>query len=80
MKNHGKKLEELYPTMPPENKMTYPSVEIPAEVFEDEKCEIGEEYIVEVKVRIKRMDEYSYGCELIESEIESEEEEKKENE
>ena len=78
MKIHGKKIEEMYPTMPPENKMSYPSIEIPAEVFEGEKCEIGEEYTVEVKVRIKRMDEYSYGCELIESEIESEEEESKE--
>ena len=78
MKNHGKKIEEMYPTMEPENKLRYPSIEIPAEVFEDEKCEIGEEYIVEVKVRIKRMDEYSYGCELLESELETEEQESKE--
>ena len=70
----------MYSTMAPENKMHYPSIDIPAEVFEGEKCEIGEEYTVEIKVKIKRMDEYSYGCELIESEIESDEEEAKENE
>jgi len=74
MKSHEIIPEKLYPTMEGESKKIYPSIEIPAEVFEGEKCEIGEEYTVEVKVRIKRMDEYSYGCELIESEIESEEE------
>lgn len=77
---HGQKLEEMYQTTVPKNEMVYPSISIPAEVFKDYKCQIGEKYRVELVVELTTMDEYSYGCKLLESEIESDEEEKKENE
>lgn len=75
---HGQKLEEMYKTTVPKNEIVYPSISFPAEVFKDEKCQIGEKYTVEVTVEITNMDEYSYGCKLLESEIESDEEEKTE--
>lgn len=77
---HGQKLEEMYKTTVPKNEIIYPSISIPAEVFKDEKCQIGEKYRIEIEVEISTMDEYSYGCKLLESEIESDEEEKKEDE
>ena len=80
MKNHEIKPEKLYTTMPDEPKPVYPMISIPSEVFEGHQCQIGEKYRVEVLVEIKSMDEYSYGCNMIESEIESDEEEAKEGE
>lgn len=77
---HGQKLEEMYKTTVPKNEEIYPSISIPSEVFKEQKCQIGEKYTVEVVVEITNMDEYAYGCKLLESEIESDEEEKKENE
>lgn len=81
MKSHKIQPEKLYPvSIPEEPEPIYPHMEIPASVFEGSKCQIGDTYRVEVLVEIVRMDEQSYGCELIESEIESDEEEAKENE
>lgn len=80
MKNHQIQPEKLYSTMPDEPDPVYPNISLPSAIFEGNKCQIGEKYRIEVIVEIKTMDEYSYGCNLIESEIESDEEESKENE
>lgn len=72
---HGQKLEEMYDTTAPKNEIIYPSISIPSEVFKNAKCQIGEKYTVEVVVEIRNMDEYSYGCKLLESEIEEEKKE-----
>lgn len=70
---HGQKLEEMYDNTVPKNEVIYPFISIPAEVFKDEACQIGEEYRIEILIKIKTMDERSYGCDLVESEIEPEE-------
>lgn len=75
---HGQKLEEMYDTTTPKNEIIYPSISIPAEVFKDTTCKIGEKYTVEVTIELTNMSAYSYEGKLLESEIESEEEEKKE--
>lgn len=77
---HGQKIEEMYQTTVPKNEMVYPSISIPAEVFKDYTCKIGEKYTIEVTIELTNMDEYAYGGKLLESEIESDKEEKKENE
>lgn len=77
---HGQKLEEMYDTTIPKNEMVYPPISIPAEVFKDVTCKIGEKYTVEVTIELTSMDAYTYGGKLLESEIESSEEEKQENE
>lgn len=77
---HGQKLEEMYDTTTPKNEIIYPTISIPAEVFKDATCKIGEKYTVEITFELTSMDQYSYGGKLLESEIESDEEEKKENE
>lgn len=77
---HGQKLEEMYDTTTPKNEIIYPSISIPAEVFKDATCKIGEKYTVEITIELTSMNTYSYDGKLLESEIESEEEEKKENE
>lgn len=75
---HGQKLEEMYDTTTPKNEVIYPSISIPAEVFKDATCKIGEKYTVEVTIELTSIDQYSYGGKLLESEIESDEEEKAE--
>lgn len=77
---HGQKLEEMYDTTTPKNEIIYPPISIPAEVFKDATCKIGEKYTVEITIELTSMNTYSYDGKLLESEIESEEEEKKENE
>ncbi len=75
---HGQKMEEMYDTTVPKNEIVYPSITLPAEIFKNEKCQIGEKYRIEVFIEIRNMDAYSYGGNLLESEIESDEEEKTE--
>lgn len=77
---HGQKMEEMYDTTEPKNEIIYPSISIPAEVFKDATCKIGEKYTVEITVQLTSMDEYIYTGKLLESEIDSEEEESKETE
>lgn len=72
---HGQKLEEMYDVTTPKNEIVYPYIQIPAEVFKDYTCQIGGKYRVEIVVEIRMMDENIYGCDLLESEIESDEEE-----
>lgn len=75
---HGQKLEEMYDTTAPKNEVVYPTISIPAEAFKDATCKIGEKYTVEVTIELTSMDQYSYGGKLLESEIESDEEEQTE--
>lgn len=72
---HGQKLEEMYETTVPKNEVIYPPISIPAEVFKDVTCKIGEKYTIEITIELTSMDQYSYGGKLLESEIESDEEE-----
>lgn len=77
---HGQKLEEMYATTVPKNEIVYPSISIPAEVFKDYKCQIGEKYTVEVTIELTSMNEYVYDGKILESEVEDYKEEKKETE
>jgi len=36
MKDMGRHLEDMYPSMPPENKVIHPEVTLPKELFEEE--------------------------------------------
>lgn len=75
---HGQKIEEMYETTVPKNEIIYPYISIPAEVFKDATCKIGEKYTIEIVIELTSMDAYSYSGNLLESEIESDEEDKKE--
>lgn len=70
---HGQKLEEMYDTTQPKNEVIYPSISIPAEVFKDYACKIGEKYTVEVTLELTSMDAHAYSGKLLESEVEDEE-------
>lgn len=72
---HGQKLEEMYDTTAPKNEIIYPSVSIPAEVFKEATCKIGEKYTVEITIELTSMDQYSYSGKLLESEIDQEKKE-----
>lgn len=67
MKDHGEKLEPMYPTMKQEQPTIYPFITIPAEVFGKE-YQPGDECCVKVMVKIKSMNENMYDCELLKSE------------
>ena len=78
MRDHGKKIEDMYQTMP-ENKIAYPHVELPYEVIEGaKKYQPGDVVCIEVHIKIGHLSEQSVGGELLSSEVETEEEEKKE--
>lgn len=67
MKDHGVKMESMYPTMQQEQPTIYPSISLPAEVF-DEEYQPGDECCVYIKVKIRMMSENHYECDLLGSE------------
>jgi hypothetical protein len=75
---HGKTPQKLYETMDETPKKIYPYISMPMACLEGKKFQPGEKVRVEVIVEIKHLDENSFSGELLESEIESDEEEKSE--
>ena len=67
MVDHGKKVEDMYPTMP-ENKMVYPPISLPAECFDGEDYQPGHKCMLKIEVEIEMMSKDRYECKLLKSE------------
>ena len=67
MKDHGKKAEDMYPTMP-ENRIVHPPISLPAEVFDKEESQPGHKCMLKIEVEIETMSKDMYHCKLLKSE------------
>ena len=81
MKSHKIQPERLYPVSIPEDPAPiYPQVNLPYEIISDkEGYKPGDTICVEVYIKISNISEYSFGGDLLKSEVESMDEEKKED-
>ena len=80
MKNHGVKPEKLYPTMQDEPEEIYPYISVPYEVIDHKQYQPGDKVRVELLIDIQSIDEHCFSGKLIESEVETDEDEEKEGE
>ena len=67
MKDHGKKVEDMYPSMP-ENRKVHPHLSLPAEVFDKEEYQPGHKCMLKIEVEIETMSKEHYECKLLKSE------------
>ena len=73
---HGRKMENLYETMPDKNVTIYPHVEVPYEVISDKKLKPGDKIRVELMIEVQSITQFAVSGNLLESEIESKDEKK----